>query len=105
MVHIVGGGFISNPADDSLAGPDFLVEHGIIIVTFNYRLGVFGFMNLDTPEYSGNMGMKDQQMAMQWVHKNIEHFGGDQNKITLSGHSTGIFFFFFSKLQHHKDLF
>lgn len=89
MVHINGGVFLGNSANDMVSGPDFLVEHGIIIVTFNYRLGIFGFMSLDTPEYSGNMALKDQQMAIQWVYKNIEHFGGDNQKITLSGHSSG----------------
>lgn len=93
MVHIVGGAFITNPSDDTLSGPDFLVEHDVILVIFNYRLEAFGFMSLSTPEYSGNMGMKDQLMAIQWVHNNIEHFGGDSSQITLMGHSAGDFVF------------
>lgn len=91
MVHIVGGAFITNPSDDTLSGPDFLVEHDVILVIFNYRLEAFGFMSLSTPEYSGNMGMKDQLMAIQWVHNNIEYFGGDSSQITLMGHSAGDF--------------
>lgn len=58
-------------------------------VTFNYRLGIFGALTLDLPEYSGNMGLKDQRLAIKWVHENIEHFGGDKNKIGLVGHSSG----------------
>lgn len=99
MLHIVGGAFITNPSDDSISGPDFLVEHGVILITFNYRLEAFGFMSLSTPEYSGNMGMKDQLMAIQWVHENIRYFGGDKTQITLMGHSAGEFLFI-----HFTDL-
>lgn len=91
IVHIVGGAFITNPSDDSITGPDFLIEHDVILVTFNYRLEIFGFMSLDTPEYSGNMGLKDQLMAIQFVNRNIEHFGGDNTQVTLMGHSAGTF--------------
>lgn len=80
-----------NSADFSLSAPDFLINRDIIIVTFNYRLEAFGFMSLDTTAYSGNMGLKDQLMAIEWVHENIENFGGDNSKITLSGHSSGTF--------------
>lgn len=58
-------------------------------VTINYRVSVFGFLSLGLPEYSGNMGLKDQQLALEWVHENIHHFGGDNKRITISGHSAG----------------
>lgn len=89
MFHIFGGLFQINSADDFLSSPDFLIEHDVIIVTFNYRLGAFGFLSLNTNEYSGNMGLKDQQLALKWTYNNIEYFGGDANRITILGHSSG----------------
>lgn len=90
LFYIQGGYFAIAGADDMLAGPDFFLEHEVIVVTSNYRLGLLGFMSLGTPEYSGNMGLKDQQLAMKWVYENIEAFGGDNQKITLGGISAGI---------------
>lgn len=58
-------------------------------VTFNYRVGPFGFLTLNTPDYSGNMGLKDQLLALKWVNKNIERFGGDRTQITIFGQSAG----------------
>lgn len=58
-------------------------------MTFNYRLGPFGFLSLGSREYSGNMAMKDQILALKWVNDNIERFGGDKDEITLMGHSCG----------------
>ena len=56
----------------------------------NYRLGPFGFMALGTPDFAGNMGFKDQQMAIRWVVDNIHNFGGDARQTTLYGISAGI---------------
>lgn len=50
---------------------------------------MFGFLSLGSDEYSGNMGLKDQLLALNWVNKNIHNFGGDKNKVTLLGHSAG----------------
>lgn len=83
LVFLHGGGYIAGTADDRFFGPDFFIENDIILVTLNFRLGVFGFMSLGMPEYSGNMGLKDQQMALKWIYDNIEAFGGDRSKITL----------------------
>lgn len=62
---------------------------GVILVTFNYRLGPYGFMSLNTTDIPGNAGLRDQLAAMQWVKDNIAAFGGDDNNITLFGESAG----------------
>ena len=59
-------------------------------VSFNYRLGPLGFLSFGTPEYSGNMGLKDQLMAIKWVNENVHLFGGDKHQVTLYGISAGI---------------
>ncbi|XP_031641010.1 esterase B1-like [Contarinia nasturtii] len=89
LLVLPGGLFAGGSGDDALYGPDFVIENEIILVTLNYRVGIFGFMSLGLPEQSGNMGMKDQQMAMKWIHENIGAFGGDNNKITIIGFISG----------------
>jgi carboxylesterase type B len=62
----------------------------IIVVSFNYRLNLFGYPN--TPAISGsetNAGLRDQRLAIEWIHKNIAAFGGDPNKLVLGGESAG----------------
>ncbi|CAH2076975.1 unnamed protein product, partial [Iphiclides podalirius] len=90
MVFIHGGGFVfGNGTVKNESGPDFLIEHGVVIVSINYRLSVFGFLALDIPEAAGNMGLKDQVEALKWVQANIRNFGGDKNNVTLFGVSAG----------------
>jgi len=57
--------------------------------SFNYRLGVFGFLSLENTEASGNAGFLDQHMAIKWVYENAKYFGGDNTKITLFGQDAG----------------
>lgn len=87
MLYIHGGAWYVGYGE--LFPPDFLIHEDVIVVTINYRLGAMGFMSLGTPEYSGNQGLKDQQLAMKWVHANIEQFGGDKNSVTIFGDSAG----------------
>lgn len=75
--------------DDSLYGEDFFLERDVILVTANNRMGIFGYMSLGTSEYSGNMAVKDQQLALKWTYDNIEKFGGNKHQITLGGLSAG----------------
>jgi para-nitrobenzyl esterase len=92
MVWIHGGGFqfgsSANPATDGAA----LAARGVVLVSFNYRLGVFGFLahpDLDADAPSGNYGLQDQLAALRWVRTNIAGFGGDPDNITLLGESAG----------------
>lgn len=70
-------------------GPEILLNENVVLVTSNYRLGPFGFLSLQTEEYSGNMGLKDQLLALKWTHENIHNFGGDSSRITMFGQSAG----------------
>ncbi|CAH2101543.1 unnamed protein product [Euphydryas editha] len=89
MVFIHGGAFVSGSGDETSYGPQYLIRKDVVIVTLNYRLGILGFLSLDTEDIPGNAGMKDQVAALRWVKKNIEHFGGDPDNITIFGQSAG----------------
>lgn len=90
MFYIHGGGFISgHGTDTNTNGPDFLIEKDVVMVSINYRLGVFGFLALDSKEAPGNMGLRDQVEALKWVKQNIDKFNGDPNNVTIFGLSAG----------------
>lgn len=89
MFFIHGGGYKSGSGNVDNYGPDFLVAHGIVLVTINYRLDALGFLCLDTEEVPGNAGLKDQVAALKWVKENISSFGGDPDNITVFGESAG----------------
>jgi len=95
MFWIHGGANAGGTASSELYKNGTLVEHGIMLVTANYRLSVFGFFAhpLLTRESlhhaSGNYGLMDQIAALQWVHDNIAKFGGDPANITVFGQSAG----------------
>ncbi len=94
MVWIHGGAFILGSGSTPLYDGAALVERGdVVLVTINYRLGVFGFMDLSwmDPELagSGNLGLQDQVAALEWVRDNIAGFGGDPGNVTIFGESAG----------------
>ena len=89
MVFFHGGGFVSGTGDSSFAGPSFFMDHEVVLVSVNYRLGIFGFLSLETEEAPGNLGLWDQRMALLWVKRNIKQFGGDPARVTIFGNSAG----------------
>lgn len=92
LVFIHGGKFANGSGDDKLYGPDYLLSRDNIVVTIQYRLGIFGFLNMDCDDYTGNMGLKDQRLALKWIYTNIEYFSGRKDQILLIGHSAGRLF-------------
>ncbi|CAG9819294.1 unnamed protein product [Phaedon cochleariae] len=89
MFYIHGSAFLSGTGDYDIYGPDHLMGHDIIAVTFKYRLGPLGFLSTGDNVIPGNYGMKDQVLALKWVSRNINYFGGDPNRISIVGHSSG----------------
>jgi para-nitrobenzyl esterase len=97
MVWIYGGGFIAGGTSEARQDGQFLAHRNVVIVSMNYRLGVFGFfahpeLTAESPRHaSGNYGFMDQTAALEWVKANIASFGGNPNNITLFGESAGSF--------------
>nr|WEQ60882.1 venom carboxylesterase [Phaedon brassicae] len=89
MVYFHGGGFTGGGNSYDSYGPDYLLEHGVVMVSANYRCGAFGFLSTGDHVVPGNVGLKDQVLALQWVQRNIELFGGDKEKVTIFGQSAG----------------
>ncbi|XP_046607099.1 juvenile hormone esterase-like isoform X2 [Neodiprion virginianus] len=89
MIWIHGGSFMSGHAQRFK--PHYLMESDIILVVPQFRLGPLGLLCLGTEEIPGNVQFLDQVMAMEWVRDNIESFGGDRNRVTLSGQSSGAY--------------
>ncbi|XP_023210702.1 cholinesterase-like [Centruroides sculpturatus] len=90
MVWIHGGAYNTGGSNIPVYYGHVLTSIGnVIAVSLNYRLGSFGFMNLNDSRMPGNMAMLDQVVASQWIYNNIECFGGNRKDITLFGHSSG----------------
>ncbi|XP_043476975.1 esterase FE4-like [Leptopilina heterotoma] len=89
MVWIHGGGYFFGDSSPSVYGPNYLLDKNILLVSMNYRLGIFGFFTTGDSVAPGNFGLKDQALALKWVQKNIKNFGGDPNRVTLFGESAG----------------
>jgi para-nitrobenzyl esterase len=95
MVWIHGGGFFAGFGGEERHNGARLTQKGAVVVTVNYRLGVFGFfahpaLTAESPQRtSGNYGLLDQIAALEWVQRNIARFGGDPARVTIFGESAG----------------
>lgn len=95
LVYFYGGGFAAGDGSEPRYNGEAMSKKGIVVVTVNYRLGLFGFLahpdlTAETSyKGSGNYGLMDQAAALQWVKNNISAFGGDPSKITIAGESAG----------------
>ncbi|XP_071518499.1 carboxylic ester hydrolase-like isoform X2 [Panulirus ornatus] len=100
MVFIHGGGYISGSTAEY--PPHVLLNEDIILVTIQYRLGVLGFLSTEDKVAPGNLGLKDQTLALTWVQNNIFKFGGDPLQVTLFGESAGASSVHFQILSHRS---
>jgi para-nitrobenzyl esterase len=95
LVYFFGGGFIAGDGSEPRYDGESMARKGIVALTVNYRLGVFGFMahpelTKESPHHaSGNYALLDQNAALEWVKRNIAAFGGDPGKVTIAGESAG----------------
>ncbi len=97
MVWIYGGGYVTGGTSEPRQDGENLAKNGVVVVSMNYRLGIFGFfvsheLAAENEHHaSGNYGLMDQSAALGWVKKNIAEFGGDPQNVTLFGESAGSF--------------
>lgn len=95
LVYFYGGGFRAGDGSEYRYDGENMARRGIVSITVNYRLGVFGFLahpdltNESAHHASGNYGLMDQTEALRWIHKNIAAFGGNPENITIAGESAG----------------
>ncbi len=95
LVYFYGGGFNAGDGSENRYDGESFAKEGLIVVTVNYRLGIFGFfahpaLTKESPQHaSGNYGLLDQHAALLWVKKNIAAFGGDPEAVTIGGESAG----------------
>ncbi|CAG7734492.1 unnamed protein product, partial [Allacma fusca] len=87
IFNIHGGGFALGDAQK--LSPHYFMDEDVVIVTINYRLEILGFLCTGDDVVRGNMGLKDQVMALKWVNKNIGYFGGNPRQVTIMGQSAG----------------
>ncbi|MGH3913668.1 MAG: carboxylesterase family protein [Pseudonocardiaceae bacterium] len=88
LVWVHGGGFIGGSGSDH--DPERLVTCGdLVVITVNYRLGIFGSLTHPGLGREGSFALQDQQVALRWVQANIAAFGGDPGNVTLAGLSAG----------------
>merc|ERR1712001_486882 len=90
MVWFHPGDFSSQDGSPQKFGPQLFMEHKeIILVSINYRLGPWGFLSMETEEAPGNLGLRDQSLALQWIKEEAQNFYGDPNRISIFGSGAG----------------
>ena len=89
MTWIHGGALKTGASFYENYGPQMYMDREIVLVTINYRLGVFGFLSLGDEVVPGNAGFRDQSLALKWVNQNIKSFFGDPEMVTIFGESAG----------------
>lgn len=89
LVFFHPGGFYIFSGQSSNFGPEYLLDKDIVLVTVNYRLASLGFLSTGDSKAPGNLGLKDQVVALRWIQRNIAVFGGDSDSVTISGYSVG----------------
>jgi para-nitrobenzyl esterase len=95
LVYFFGGGFVAGDGSEARYDGESMAQKGIVSLTINYRLGIFGFfshpdLTAESPHHSsGDYGLLDQNAALKWVKANIAAFGGDPDHITIAGESAG----------------
>ncbi|CAN8032967.1 unnamed protein product [Ixodes persulcatus] len=90
LVYIHGGGFAYGSATlHGNNGLQLAASTGVVVASMNYRLGILGFLNANSPDAPGNQGLLDQHLALKWIQENIDVFGGDPARVTIIGSSAG----------------
>lgn len=89
MVFFHGGGFMCGSGIKPFYGPDFLLEHDVVYIGANFRLGPLGFLSTGQEDAWGNFGLKDQVQVLRWIKENIAKFGGNPDLVTIFGESAG----------------
>lgn len=89
MFWIHGGGFLGGHSGSNVFGAEYFMDKDVVLVSINYRLGLFGFISTEDDVIPGNYGLKDQVLALRWVQENIAKFGGDPGQVTIFGESAG----------------
>ncbi|KAL6446525.1 hypothetical protein ACFW04_001222 [Cataglyphis niger] len=91
LVFFHPGAFYIFSGQSSYFGPEYLLDKDIVLVTVNNRLATLGFLSTGDSKAPGNLGLKDQVVALRWVQRNIVAFGGNPDSVTISGYSIGGF--------------
>ena len=89
MTWIHPGDFQSQDGSPQTFGPQLFMNHDVVLVSINYRLGPFGFLSMSSDEAPGNLGLRDQSLAFQWIKNEAANFCANSEKITIFGSEAG----------------